>query len=592
VLLLAAALRATGLGWGLRHVPHVDERYFVESAAWMIRHGDVDHRFHEYPAVVVYVIAPVLCLARDPFGPEAYLLARGVVATFGVLSVFLVFLLGSRLAGTGAGLAAAALLAVSPVEVHTAHTLRPDVVLESFALLAFLAFAQVGGKARDDAASGLAVGAATAVKFSGVLLAPCYLIQRLLSAGPRPERLVLAGGVAAVAFAAFSPHSILEAPLLLEGIRIQLGYHYAPRPRGEQSYWGLVDTYLRSVLPRALGWIGLALAAYGAFAWRREWRRWLALAAFPAVTIAVFSTAEVHHDRFLVPSLGAVAVFAGVGVRALHERARPGLAWGVTALALALPLSSSLEFLRAVARPGTRDRALDWIEARLPRGARIVTSVRDLGLDRRRFEVLEIRRLEGASRLAALHADAVVSGPEDEPDEVRRFAALFAAEPGHPQEGPAIRILEPGPLRPRYEAFPLARARLAASENPELLPLLHDGDEATAWATAGPQTPGSWIEVAFPSPVVVGRVELGLGARPLRFGENLHVLVREGARSEWRRAKALAGRPPVAQQVGGRPSQILLLEPARVAALRVVQRGRRARPWAIAELGVDVLPAR
>src|SRR5436190_10232180 len=105
VLVLAAFLRFTALGWGLRHEPDWDERAFVESAAWMVASGDLDHRFYEYPGLFVYAIAPAVALHDPPdVGPPAYLAARRVIAAFSVLSVVLAFALGARLGGPIVGL--------------------------------------------------------------------------------------------------------------------------------------------------------------------------------------------------------------------------------------------------------------------------------------------------------------------------------------------------------------------------------------------------------------------------------------------------------------------------------------------------------
>src|SRR5437870_4890384 len=107
ILVLGAALRFTGLGWGLRHLPDLDERWFVEDVARMLSARDLDHRFYEYPGLFFYLLAPVLAFLHPPdFGPSAYLAARAVVALFGVASVGLTYVLGARLADRGAGLAA------------------------------------------------------------------------------------------------------------------------------------------------------------------------------------------------------------------------------------------------------------------------------------------------------------------------------------------------------------------------------------------------------------------------------------------------------------------------------------------------------
>jgi 4-amino-4-deoxy-L-arabinose transferase-like glycosyltransferase len=116
ILVLSAALRFIGLGWGLRHRPDLDERWFVESVGRMLAARDLDHRFYEYAGFFLYLLAPVLAFFHPPdFGAEAYRAARVVVALFGVDSVGLTYVLGARLAGRGAGLAAALFVAVSPV---------------------------------------------------------------------------------------------------------------------------------------------------------------------------------------------------------------------------------------------------------------------------------------------------------------------------------------------------------------------------------------------------------------------------------------------------------------------------------------------
>lgn len=238
VLVLGATLRFSGLAWGLRHTPDMDERYFVESVAEMLEHDDLDHRFHEYPALFFYLLRPVLALEPRPFGASAYLLARGVVAAFGVLSVGLTYLLGARLFGRRTGLAAAAFLAVSPVEVHTAHMVRPDVALESFVLLGLLAFTRIGARVRDDLLAGAAVGAATAVKFSGVLVAVPYLAQRLVTPPFRFFRLVLAGTASIAVFALLSPYSFLHFGDFAKGVHTQVAYHYVVRGGGRRATWG------------------------------------------------------------------------------------------------------------------------------------------------------------------------------------------------------------------------------------------------------------------------------------------------------------------------------------------------------------------
>jgi len=102
---LAAHLRYSGLAWGARHPMHTDEQVYVANVVSMLDAGDFDHRFYTYPALFYYLLAAGIA----PLGPDgwhtsdAYVAARGVVATFGVLNVALLAFVVGRLLGEEAG---------------------------------------------------------------------------------------------------------------------------------------------------------------------------------------------------------------------------------------------------------------------------------------------------------------------------------------------------------------------------------------------------------------------------------------------------------------------------------------------------------
>jgi hypothetical protein len=591
ILVLAAALRFTGLGWGLRHRPDLDERWFLENVGRMLESRDFDHRFYEYPGLFFYLLAPVLAFLHPPdFGASAYLAARAIVAGFGVAAVGLTYLLGARLAGRGAGLAAALLVAVSPVEVFTAHMVRPDVVLEAFVLLAFLAFLRLGPEWRADMLAGFALGAATAVKFTGVLLAPSYLAQRLIVPGFRVSRLALAAVAALVAFAVCSPFTFIHFAAAVRGVQIQVSHHYEIREHGPELYLEMAWTYGLALL-KSFGPVALLLVAGGAALAARDWRRWLGLLVYPVVVIGVLSTAEVHYDRHLVPTLGVLAILAGRAIASIGKRS-PVAAVCATVAAAALPLAASIDYVRGVSVPGTRDAVLDWMDGNLPPGSRIVSSVGDLGLDRSRYEVVDVPRLDERTRPLALQADAVISGPGDSELLVRQLATLYAADPPNPHAGPRLVVSAPPPAdRPVYEEVRPGAGWLSASEGQDGLPALVDGDRETAWMTRGAQTPGAWIRIDLPEARTVGSVELLLRGRGRTFGKNLHVFVTEDGR-EWSRVNVLQGRPPVTSQLPSPdgPAQVLVFQPRRIRGIRIEQVGRRERPWGVAELRLFALP--
>jgi hypothetical protein len=582
---VAAVLRLTGLAWGLRHAPDQDERPFVENAARVASEGTLDHGYFEYPGLLFYLLAPVLAFF-DPEspGPPAYLAARAVVAAFGVLSVLLTFVLGRRLASPWAGLAGAGLAAVSPLGVFVPHQLRPDVVLESFCLLALITIVGARQRLRDDLAMGAAIGAATAVKFSGALLVPAYLAKR--ADAPSAARFMVAGGAAVLTFAALSPATFLLPRLALSGAGVQLGYHFDSAPQDWSAalhgYLERLSVYVIDWSVQGLGILGSALALLAPFVRARDWRLWLPVAVLPITILLVFSTSDVRHIRFLLPGLGASAALAGLTIDRLARRA-PRLAAALALAALTAPLADSVRYVADVRQPSTLDRALDFVEQHVQDESRLMTTDFQIGLDRRRVEVLGWTGARELDELLLGSVDFLLTGPSSALD-TSVLVRLGSWPPEGPAQGPPLDLFAVPPTRrASHLALPMDRVELRASEAADDLERLRDGDASTVWRAA-PQHPGQWIEVRFPAPVSLARVDLDVGPRPMLHSRAVELHVASDA-SDWRRVRSVAARALVEEQSpASTRGQVFLVEPVPVRALRLVQRGTSERRWAIAEL--------
>jgi hypothetical protein len=545
ILVLAAVLRFQALDWGLRMPPHNEERLFVQSAAAMIEARDLDHRFYEYGGAFVYLVALPLALLDVPLSPAGYLVARGAVAACGLLSVLLAWVLGRRLAGDACGLAAAALSAVSVVAVRTAHGVRPDVVLETAVLLSLLVFDRLDGRRRMDVLSGLMVGVATAVKFTGAFLGFAYVALRLARLGSSWHglgRMTLAGLVSLAGFALLTPYALLHRADFMVGVRAQARYQYAERART----WADALASYAALVTDVIGLAGLVLAAAGTvYAWR-ERDRFAAVVAFPAVLLAVLTTADVAFERFLVPVTGLLAILAGRTVSALAARSR-ALAVAAVLVAMAWPLAGCVRYLRDIRVPGTRERAMDWITAHVPAGSRIAVSIPDDGLDPRRYEVVHLRRLDDATRLVARHADVVLARVEGEGKPAKTLETLFVSEPGSPYAWRAVLVGRfPDTLRPSYA--PVGVTGLRPIEN--------------------------GVEVALGPGATVARVDLVPGAGTP--DELRDVLVEARSGDGWRRLNAQLVRPPLSRQ-HGRRAHVLAFKEVAAEALRITM----PRPWGL-----------
>lgn len=599
LLVVAALLRFRALDWGLTQTPHIDERYFVGNVARMLATGSLDHGYYEYPGLLFYLLMPVLKLAGVGPQPDAsaYLAARAFIAACGVAGVAGVYLFGRRLlpavaaergearpgAGRGAALAAAAFATVSPLHVETAHMLRPDVPLELLALLAFAAFLRLGTRLRDDGRAGMALGLALGLKFSAGLLAAVYLLRRGLRPGPRLRGALLAAVAGTLTFAAVSPYAWLHHAAFVEGVDEQLSYHYERAPEAVAPFAERLAGYAAAWL-HALGPLGALLAAVGlVLALRRGARTWLPFLVLPPLTALVFASTGFVFVRHMLPSLGLVALLAGLALEALAAR-HARLAVVVALCALAFPLHASLRYLEDVARPSTRDRVAAWLETALRAPARVLTTLPSVRLDPRRFEVQRVKAIE---RVQLLDADAIVTTVEEESavrNVFRHRPRGVVLRPSGPYEGVQLFVrLVPRALHSKGERLPLAAAELRASTDEDALANLCDGRLDTYWRAGPAEARGAWIQATLPAPARLTRVELLLGERTDEAALNLHLRVsHDGLR--WRLHDTADGRPaPAAQLAALGYAEVLLFEPVDARALRLERRAG-AHPWSVAEL--------
>ncbi len=622
ILVLAAGLRFTALDWGLRHPVHLDERVYVENVVAMLEAGDLDHRFYTYPGLFFYLLAPGVAL----LGPErwwtndAYYASRALVAAWGVLDVGLAFWVASRLFGRAAGLTAALLLAVSPLDVRTAHQVRPDVLLEGFSLLALLQFRRLGESLREDARAGLLIGVATAIKFSGLFLVPFYVVARLLRAGPRLPGLLTAGALTIGVTLAATPYALLDAERYWRGPGVQLAMYLKDRPQraapaGREVVWVDNLAYYTAAGVRAVGPLGVVLFVLGAaVALRREPRAWAPALLHPLTTTLVMSLATMVFPRLILPGMGCVYVLAGFGVALVAARSR-ALAVALALAAAVVPLRGSLRYVNFAAQRSPADRALDWFEARYGPGTRVLETRLEgvepgldagamLGFERTRLDVVDHPEHDDALRLLAPHADVVVTAPGDEDFWGDALETVYAGPAHRPprtwsrigpvrEDGPPVLLF--GVPRRRLTCVPvdLRAVRVRSSEGDAGLEALRDGDAATAWSGARPLAGDEWLRLSWDQPLELGRVTLRLGRRPARYGPELELRTSEGG-ALWERVQSAAARASIEQQLHAarlgdqRPlGQVVVLAPRAVRGVEIHQRGVRPEPWSIAELTLE-----
>ncbi len=417
VLLLALALRLQGVAWGLPYTFVNPDEGTVVPKAVHVALGHLNPDFFYYPSFFFYLVAGAYWLVA-PFwwlvtgdwivsegafvvdsGPH-YLIARLLVVTLALVSVYLVYRLGKAAYSPWVGVLAALFVAVEPLHAKYSHMAVTDVPAVTLSLLALLLLLQAAqGDPRRLLWGAVAAGLATSTKYNlGMLLLPAvaaglYAVQpgirRLGLRGARAARAragVLARRVVLPMLAAFlvgSPFVLLDLPLFLhdflrQGRIVQRGW--LGFEQVGNTYW-----YNFSVnLAGALGLVLLALALGGLLlAFWRHTRFDVMVAPYLIVTFLYVSSWKELADRYVLPLvpllllLGARLCVAALRLRPatrprLAAAMRPALAFvlaGTVIAAAVLPLSDSIAFNRSLAGQDVRVTAKDWVERNLPKGS-------------------------------------------------------------------------------------------------------------------------------------------------------------------------------------------------------------------------------
>jgi hypothetical protein len=482
ILLAALALRLWHLREGLPDF--VDEafpfRRAFEMWGWSTGRADWNPHVFHYPSLSFYLhfmlqrlqyvaghaigLYPrpadwFLAYQTDP--TPMVMLARlvGVAADLAMLAG--VAVIGERVR-RGAGLAAAALLAVSPVLIRGTRTIGTDAPMAALALWALermLAY-RATGRLRALAAAAVLLGLAAGTKYPAALLVVPLAWASWTGRGRRDAvRFAGAVALAAAVFLLTSPFLPFELARL-GADATKIANLLGAGQLGSFDRGGAFGS-LR-MLASGLGVPGLLLLALSPWLAARAAREpgtrlglWQFVLAF-AVPVLL---ARVSFERYVVPVLPAGAVLAALAAFAIGDRIA-GRARGpvLAALLAALVLVPALDGVRAAAagRDTTQSQARRWIEANVSRVALVVeeeyaaplrSCPDSVGIVRSRwFGEADVRgqhRWRAQRTLHAVTIPLVVGGPRCDRDPARGRAAGArgrVAQQRRPQ---------PGALRPR-----------------------------------------------------------------------------------------------------------------------------------------------
>jgi 4-amino-4-deoxy-L-arabinose transferase-like glycosyltransferase len=406
ILLAAAVWRLATVHFGLPALNDPDELFFELGAVKMLRGLTFNPGWFGHPATITFYALAVIDVLVFAVGwlagwfasPAAFAKAiyldpgwvilpgRIMIVCFGLLVIGLTYLLGERLFGRRSGLAAAAILALSPVHVFWSEIIRADMMGCAFMLLSMLAALRVArqGRWRDTVKTAVWLAAAVACKWpfavGAMAMAGAVALRwKDYPAERRREfrRLIVFAVSSLAALVMMSPYLLISWRHVLSDVAGEdQPYHLGAT--GGSIGWNAL-WYLDHPLRDSFGVMGLAAAALGlALIWRRREARAILLPV-GGVFIAVVVSQQIVWERWVLPLLPIGAVAAGHAAVWLHGRLTPALArrWQA-ALALALGLVLLVPLLSMdIARSrelthDTRQEATRWLMAHAPSGSRVM----------------------------------------------------------------------------------------------------------------------------------------------------------------------------------------------------------------------------
>ena len=410
ILGVAFVLRVAYVSTGLPYSLGVDEPQIMERVFRMMKTGNFNPNFFDWPSLSIYLHLVVACLAflsgamhgawrsLSDIGPsDLAIYGRTLTALIGTATVAVLFLAARRW-GVATGVFAAALLAIAPNHVRESHYVLADVPTTFFVTLTFLLAlrAHEGPSLTAFALAGAAAGLAASCKYNGLIAIVLPLAAAVVVRGPLVtiiERILVVLGAAGAAFLVGTPYAVLALPKFLADYA-RLAYGFAQTREGEPG-WSLYLKYIQ----QSLGWVGLAAAVAGVgLAIRTIIRgpgrlRSLLIVGFPLLYFKVMATSFQIYGRYTLPLLPFAALLAAIGTAAVVRMIRGRLPFRAhaaitAALLIAIvetPLVRSVAFDRMLGRPGTTDLAYQYIESHIPAGAVIVAETYPNLLTTRRY---------------------------------------------------------------------------------------------------------------------------------------------------------------------------------------------------------------
>ena len=418
ILVLAAAFRLTGINWDDYTHLHPDERfltmvetglqlpqsfadYFNTQESLMNPHN-VGYGFFVYGTFPIFLVRYVAEWVSQTGYDQVQIVGRVISASADLITIALMYLLGSKLYSRKVGLLASFLAAGTALLIQHAHFFVVEPMLTMFVTAGLYAAVCIfdDGRLADYIGFGVVLGLAVATKISIAPLAALAVaaaVGRLASAEDRKDEfrsaflgLSAAALLSVILFRIFQPYAfegpaiwnVLPNPDWLANISEIAGQNKGNTDAPYALQWANRTPIWFAWKNMVLWGMGLplGLAAWAAWAWagwetlRGRWGRHFLLVLWTGAYFLWQSTGFTPAMRYQLPVYPSLILLASWGLWVAWDRAKSGkhprlmqtAAGGLMLVVAAGTLLWGIAFTGIYTRPATRVEATRWIYENIP----------------------------------------------------------------------------------------------------------------------------------------------------------------------------------------------------------------------------------
>ena len=423
ILFAAFLVRIFGIGFGLPYIHKFDEPTLVDRALVMMKTGDFNPHFFNYPTLYIY-LQLIVYVADYFYGmgsgyisslddiktqtdtgwpwtvshPFFHLSGRLLTCILGTITVYLIYVIGRTLYNEQFGLVAALFLAFSPGHVNHSRFISPDVPGTFFITLSilFASFIFKDGTKISYILAGLFAGFSISTKYNNFLVIIPLILAHILNA--KKEKVFSKNFFLMLFYLVFGfylgcPYALWDLSNFLRGTGWEVAhYKFLGNPGAEgKNNWlfYLSSFYDDSILSMgepsgySMGSLLFIFCVLGLF-WGilRNHKNYLFLISFPILHYIFMSIQKTRFLRSMTPILPFACILASVGMFIILDnlisrfsnlqKYKNIIAASFSLILISMPALKSISYAKELHNSkDSRRMAAEWIKEHVEKGAKI-----------------------------------------------------------------------------------------------------------------------------------------------------------------------------------------------------------------------------